>query len=80
MRKGDDRTTFIVLKVMKNPKTLTLRIPRGQFRSVAGKLYLLCELFCSGVKTLEYETATSINSGNQLHSDAVSDRIRTETY
>jgi hypothetical protein len=40
VRKGDDLTTFIVLKDMKNPEALTFRIPRGMFRPVAGKLSL----------------------------------------
>jgi hypothetical protein len=37
---GDDLTTFIVPKVMKNPETLTFWIPKGLFRPVAGKLYI----------------------------------------
>jgi hypothetical protein len=37
VRKGDDLTTFIVLKAEKNPEALTYRIPK---RPVAGKLYL----------------------------------------
>jgi hypothetical protein len=41
VRKGDDLTTFTVPKVMKNPEALTFRIPKGLFRHVAGKLYLL---------------------------------------
>jgi hypothetical protein len=43
MRKGDDFTAFIVPKVMKNPEALTFRIPRGLFRPVAGKLYLIVD-------------------------------------
>ena len=39
MRKGDDLTTFIVQKVMKNPEALTFRIPKGLLRPVLGKLY-----------------------------------------
>jgi hypothetical protein len=41
VRKGDDLTTFIVPKVMKNPEALTFRIPKGLLRPVAGKLYLI---------------------------------------
>jgi hypothetical protein len=41
VRKGDDLTTFIVPKVMKNPEALTLRVPKGLLRPVAGKLYLV---------------------------------------
>jgi hypothetical protein len=40
VHKGDDLTTFIVPKVMKNQEALTFRIPKGLFRPVAGKLYL----------------------------------------
>ena len=40
MRKGDDLTTFIVPKVVKNPEALTFRIPKALFRPIAGKLYL----------------------------------------
>jgi hypothetical protein len=40
VRKGDDLTTFIVPKVMKNSKALTFRIPNGLFRPVARNLYL----------------------------------------
>jgi hypothetical protein len=38
VHKGDDLTTFIVPKVMKNLEALTFRIPKGLFRPVAGKL------------------------------------------
>ena len=41
MHKGDDLTTFIVPKVMKNPEALNFRISKSLFRPVAGKLYLL---------------------------------------
>ena len=40
MRKGDDLTTFIVLKVEKIRKALTFRISKGLLRPVAGKRYL----------------------------------------
>jgi hypothetical protein len=40
VRKGDDLTTFIVPKVVKNPEALTFRTPKGLLRPVAGKLYL----------------------------------------
>ena len=39
MRKDDDPTTFIVPKVEKI-RSLNVRIPKGLFRPVAGKLYL----------------------------------------
>jgi hypothetical protein len=39
VRKGEDLTTFIVPKVMKI-QSLNLRIPKGPFRPVVGKLYL----------------------------------------
>jgi hypothetical protein len=29
VRKGDDLTTYIVPKVMKNPEALTFQIPKG---------------------------------------------------
>jgi hypothetical protein len=35
VRKGDDLTTFTVLKVIKNAEALTFRIPKGLFRPVA---------------------------------------------
>jgi hypothetical protein len=38
--KGDDLTTFIVPKIMKNPEALTFRIPKDLFRPIAGNLYL----------------------------------------
>jgi hypothetical protein len=41
MRKGDDLTTFIVPKDMKNPEALTFRILKSLLRPVAEKLYLL---------------------------------------
>jgi hypothetical protein len=48
VRKGDDFTTFMVPKVMKNPEALTYRIPKGLFRPAAGKLYLYLYMFyCS---------------------------------
>jgi hypothetical protein len=41
--KGDDLTTLIVSKVMKNPEALTFWVPKGLFRPEAGQLYLyLC--------------------------------------
>ena len=40
MRKGDDLTTFIAPKVMKNPEALIFRVPKGLLRPVAGKLYI----------------------------------------
>jgi hypothetical protein len=43
VRKGDDLTTFIVPKVMKNSEVLTFRIPKGLLSPVAGKLYPLRE-------------------------------------
>jgi hypothetical protein len=49
MRKGDDLTTFIMPKVTKNPEGLTFRIPRGLFRSVAGRLYLYLVVDCTFV-------------------------------
>jgi hypothetical protein len=36
----DGRTTLIVPKVVKNPESLSFRIPKGLFRPVAGNLYL----------------------------------------
>jgi hypothetical protein len=42
---GDDLTTFIVPKVMKNPEALTFRIPKGLLGPVAEKLYLLTLTF-----------------------------------
>jgi hypothetical protein len=45
VRKGDDLTTFIVPKVMKNPEALTFRIPKSLFRPIAGKLYLYLYLY-----------------------------------
>jgi hypothetical protein len=52
--KGDDLTTFIVPKVMKNPEALTFRMPSGLFRPAAGKLYLydppvVCSIRFDGV-------------------------------
>jgi hypothetical protein len=54
VRKGDDLTTFIVPKVMKNPEALTFRIPKGLIRPVAGNLYLYLYLsFYVGIFGLE---------------------------
>jgi hypothetical protein len=43
--KGDDLTTFTVLKVMKNPEALTFPILKGLFRPVVGKFYLYLSLY-----------------------------------
>ena len=40
MHNGDDLTTFIVPKAMKNREALTFQIPKGLFSPVVGKLYL----------------------------------------
>jgi hypothetical protein len=57
VRKGDDLTTFIVPKVMKNPEALTYRIPKGRLSPVAGEK-MLCTLrallFVVGCVTTSY--------------------------
>jgi hypothetical protein len=45
VRKGDDLTTFIVQKVMKNPEVLTFRIPKSLLRPVEGKFYFYADEF-----------------------------------
>jgi hypothetical protein len=37
---GDDLTTFVVPKFMKNSEALTFPVPKGLLRPVEGKLYL----------------------------------------
>jgi hypothetical protein len=60
VRKGDDLTTFIVPKLIKNPETLTYRIPKRLFRPVAGKRNLFCFTW---VSTLVSHTNTKAAGG-----------------
>jgi hypothetical protein len=64
VRKGDDLTTFIVRKVLKNPEALTFRILKGLFRPVAGILYLY--LYCLSYMTLGIDSVVKQNTSLSL--------------
>jgi hypothetical protein len=71
MLKGDDLTTFIMPKVMKNPEALTFRIPNGLFRPVAGKLYLYLYYL-----TVEYKNSSFFRNVGRFLPKSMSSHLR----